>query len=516
MAVIIQLLLISIFGCLGTFRLVLLAPAVLLGLSAYWCQWLETRNALHERIQSYHQLLRGAGGPFPCKRGSMRAITCRGLYEFHEVFGSFIRQRNNHYVASNIVMPLTRTWKLSLAELMGSDLLDYFVSYLWSTAFADLVTSLHRHGRQVSLDLSTRYWISAFAQNLHDISEDFGGVFEDSSFFQAVTSSSCKGTCVVFADASGLGTMFSRSWCIFEIYVALDKQRRGHDVEGVLFRTPFGSLAEGSFDFVMDCVLRLRTIDPRQATASHPEDAMHIDNYMNETGGWEGIGTLVLESIREAAFSFESQAVEAARVLKIEGLLKDFKATLSPYVLSCPAGPRRAIGAGQLSNLQSFFASVLDGQDMYWTCDHIVKPLTSEKRVSYAELVGCQELMWFISHWWGMHFNQTVESVVKHAGKVEREIWEWERYWICTFSNNQWAMDEEIPPGAPPEESSFYKALRSASYKGIPGSTSCSFLLFFFCVLGPLSKLVLSLLSKRETVFCQRGKQPTFNNRGHV
>ena len=506
MAVILEVSLISIFGYLGAFRLVLVAPAVLLGLSAYWCQWVQTHNALHERIQSYQQLLQDAGGPFPCERGSMRAITCRDLCDFHEVFGSFIRQRNTKYVTSNIVMPLTRPRNLSLAELMCSGLLNYYVSYLGRKAFADLVTSVHKHCREVSLDLSTRYWISAFAQNKHETDPGLAnGHLEDSSFFQASSSSSCKGICVVFADAETLETIFNRSWCIFEIYSVLDKKRRGHDVEDVLFRTPSGSLAECSFDFVIDCVRRLRTIDPRQATASSLEDEKLIDDYMNETGGWAAVGTLVLESIRKAALSFESQSIEAARALKIEGLLKDFTATLCPCVLACPAGPRRGISAGQLSTLQSFFTSVLDGCDMYWTCDHIVKPVTSEKRVSYAELVGCEELKWFISHWWGMHFNKTVESVVKHAAsRAGRESWEGVRYWICTFSNNQWAMDEEIPPGAPPQESSFYKALRSTSCQGSPGSTSCLF--FSFCVLGLLYKSLSS-----QSVVKNGGQSPIFS-----
>ena len=69
---------------------------------------------------------------------------------------------------------------------------------------------------------------------------------------------------------------------------------------------------------------------------------------------------------------------------------------------------------------------------------------------------------WFISHWWGMHFNLTVKSILNHAKQSGEDT----RYWVCTFSNNQWKMSEEIPALAPPSESSFYKALRSPSCLG--------------------------------------------------
>ncbi|CAJ1329162.1 unnamed protein product [Effrenium voratum] len=458
-AIVFQLLLITLLGSLGAFRLVLVAPAVLLGLSGYWCQWLQTRNALDEQIRFYRRLM----GPSPCERGAMRAISGGQLCEFHRVFQTFIGRRNMYYVVNNIVTPVTRPWNLSLAELMGSGTLDYYVSFLWINAFEDLVASIRRHYQ--TSDLSNRYWIDVFALNQQNIQAEIGdGHLWDSSFFHAMRSSSCKGGFVVFADVESLGAVFTRSWCIFEVYTMIQDNQRSGPYEGLLFRTPCGSLSECSFDFAMDCVRRLRSIDLREATAASQQDVAMIENYISELGGWDFIWNLIMESVTEAAMSLEAQAIDAAVVLKVDTLLRDFAATLSPPCASSP-GPQRALGAGQLSVLREFFGSVLDGRDMYWICDRIVKPLTREKRLSYAELVGCGELNWFISHWWGMHFNKTVDSVVKHATS-SASSWESVRYWICTFSNNQWAMDEEIPPGAPPSESSFYKALRSRSCQG--------------------------------------------------
>ena len=38
---------------------------------------------------------------------------------------------------------------------------------------------------------------------------------------------------------------------------------------------------------------------------------------------------------------------------------------------------------------------------MYYIDANIVKPLTMPLKLSYAELVGPQDAMWFVSHWWG-------------------------------------------------------------------------------------------------------------------
>ena len=39
--------------------------------------------------------------------------------------------------------------------------------------------------------------------------------------------------------------------------------------------------------------------------------------------------------------------------------------------------------------------------NMYYMDANIVKPLTMPLKLSYAKLVGPQDAMWFVSHWWG-------------------------------------------------------------------------------------------------------------------
>ncbi|CAE7884001.1 unnamed protein product [Symbiodinium necroappetens] len=68
---------------------------------------------------------------------------------------------------------------------------------------------------------------------------------------------------------------------------------------------------------------------------------------------------------------------------------------------------------------------------------------------------------WFVSHYWGGSFSQFVEALQKHSrGGACTQL----SYWICTFSNNQWKVKEEL--GETWEHSSFYLALRSGLCMG--------------------------------------------------
>jgi hypothetical protein len=54
----------------------------------------------------------------------------------------------------------------------------------------------------------------------------------------------------------------------------------------------------------------------------------------------------------------------------------------------------------------------------YHICDIIVKPITCRYRCSFVELVARedrQDPIWFVSHFWGTPFSQTVEMLSWHA-----------------------------------------------------------------------------------------------------
>jgi len=117
---------------------------------------------------------------------------------------------------------------------------------------------------------------------------------------------------------------------------------------------------------------------------------------------------------------------------------------------------------------------------MYYLNKNIVMPLTSSKKISFAELAGPCLVHWFVSHYWGTPFRHFCEAVLNHAQDVgghepERAdanrrsrkatpSWFSTSYWICILSNNQYSVAEEI--GQDPADSSFCLALKSGHCKG--------------------------------------------------
>lgn len=116
---------------------------------------------------------------------------------------------------------------------------------------------------------------------------------------------------------------------------------------------------------------------------------------------------------------------------------------------------------------------------MYYVCDNLVMPLTAPERLSFADLLGSGEANWFISHFWGMKFKDFVASITHHAKSVgEFTGWQHSRYWICTFSNNQHKIHEEV--GDAWEDCSFFRALK--------GEKTCGTLMVLDELALPLSR----------------------------
>lgn len=124
----------------------------------------------------------------------------------------------------------------------------------------------------------------------------------------------------------------------------------------------------------------------------------------------------------------------------------------------CQRGPHRALTVSQLEHFHQFFESFIRDRSMYYIYANLVKPLTVASKLSYAELVGSKMVDWFVSHYWGTPFRHFWETVRKHSQTLDTASSS-PAYWICTFSNNQWAVDEELG-GGNVLDSSFYLSLR--------------------------------------------------------
>ncbi|CAK9108991.1 Uncharacterized protein SCF082_LOCUS50656 [Durusdinium trenchii] len=152
-------------------------------------------------------------------------------------------------------------------------------------------------------------------------------------------------------------------------------------------------------------------------------------------------------------------------------------------------GPSRGIRVWKILDLYEHFQALIRDRNMYYLDPNIIRPLTASVRLSFSELVGPDQVEWFVSHWWGTPVAVYCDALKRHASEVKAKetssrpinsmargqsqldakdskdsSWENTTYWICTFSNNQYKIREEL--GEVHTESSFYLALHSEGLRG--------------------------------------------------
>lgn len=155
---------------------------------------------------------------------------------------------------------------------------------------------------------------------------------------------------------------------------------------------------------------------------------------------------------------------------RLERALKHYAILLrqqNPDAKACVRGAQRAVPVGALLDVLQRFAAFVRERNMYYMDPNVFMPLTAPYELSFAELIGSRRVDWFVSHYWGTSFRYTCNALKKHAMSVypnAEKSWDQESYWICTLSNNQYMVGEEL--GDTWSESSFYKTLRSGFCKG--------------------------------------------------
>eukprot|EP00931_Biecheleriopsis_adriatica_P017031 TRINITY_DN12357_c0_g1_i1.p1 TRINITY_DN12357_c0_g1~~TRINITY_DN12357_c0_g1_i1.p1 ORF type:complete len:794 (-),score=64.90 TRINITY_DN12357_c0_g1_i1:419-2569(-) len=188
-----------------------------------------------------------------------------------------------------------------------------------------------------------------------------------------------------------------------------------------------------------------------------------------------------------AVIVVERSLQKAARntpMSKLQTSWQQQNAIENPNPEECERGAARAVTAAQLMSLNDFFGSFIGDRNMYYVCSNLVMPLTKPHQLSFAELIGPSMVMWYCSHFWGTPFRDSCACLRLHARSeafhvensspshrnvsgvthASRECLAKTSYWVCTVSNNQWRIKEEV--GRSVEDTSFFVCLRSGHVKG--------------------------------------------------
>lgn len=99
--------------------------------------------------------------------------------------------------------------------------------------------------------------------------------------------------------------------------------------------------------------------------------------------------------------------------------------------------------------------------NMYHITEHFVIPLTLRFRCSFVELfnAGPEEPTWFVSHWWGIPFTQSVQLLKFHGEK--RQTSKTAIFWLDAFANCLHDALEPVTFQAP-----FAQVIKSTQCKG--------------------------------------------------
>lgn len=288
------------------------------------------RTCLRKDIKSFRrELLHKNPQPVRCPRGPSRALQAGQLCQFLDYFAGYIGpSRTMYYICHNIILPITRRYKLSYAELAGPTETAWFVSHYWGTSFSHFASTICKHAQEALMSQTgcesvskwqyLSYWICSFSNNQWDVEEEVGQSWEESSFYLAMRSVGTKGTVMVFDE---LALPLTRSWCLFELLQTqqLSHERPGNFV-GLMLCSPLGVMnhGNGSLDLAMNVSHKLANLRLQDASASKSADKEMINNLVVTChGGFSKINAFLIRSVREVLQATQLRFKEDLRSLQL-------------------------------------------------------------------------------------------------------------------------------------------------------------------------------------------------------
>jgi len=169
------------------------------------------------------------------------------------------------------------------------------------------------------------YWVCFCANNQFAVDDEMGTSWQESSFYLALQSGRCNGTCMVLDDNA---LPLTRSWCIFELLQTLVLQRSQPGFEGLILCTASGVLnsGDGSVDVAMALAARVAKMSLENAKASKETDRTMINKQVvQELGSFDVLNDFVRDAVfrilQTAQRRTNSRFADVFQKLRIDGVV---------------------------------------------------------------------------------------------------------------------------------------------------------------------------------------------------
>jgi len=141
---------------------------------------------------------------------------------------------NFHHINHWLVRPATREKDCSLVEMMASQKQPpaWFIVHWWGELLVDFMKCLELQTSSRRLGGDACYWIGAFSNRQHSLTDDVTSNPRESCYYRAMAAAGFKVLLCLDreAESTGPATALHRAWCDYEVMMCLNEPRAALDV----------------------------------------------------------------------------------------------------------------------------------------------------------------------------------------------------------------------------------------------------------------------------------------------
>jgi len=212
-------------------------------------------------------------------------LHCRSWHDFFQTSPTVgqmltLEMMNLYHLDAWLIRPATQEHDCSMVELLATkpQTPQWFISHWWGEPVQAFTSCVQLHQEIRQLPGSACYWVCAYANRQHSLSQEVSADPRDSSFFRALKLS--EGVLLILDEAtpsSGPATPFTRIWCAFEEFVALTAREGDSAVDATRMLLDIAAAEKGKPQLLTDGVALADEEGARRLGAGYPAGKVRSD-----------------------------------------------------------------------------------------------------------------------------------------------------------------------------------------------------------------------------------------------